>query len=189
MKGPYTFGPHLISAGQIFLKTKHSLGLVNLKPIYHRRKPIDSIPSFRCCASGHVLVISRRSVPRFLDLNPEEVSDMFQAAQRIGRVIEKEYGSSSLTIACQDGPAAGQTVPHCHVHVIPRRLGDYKDNDDIYDDISRNTAELLTAPGNEGESTAAPVGKKGVDNDERVARSEQDMAAEASRLELLLQQE
>ncbi|KAG9323907.1 hypothetical protein KVV02_006273 [Mortierella alpina] len=173
MKGPYSFGPHWISAGQIFLKTKHSLGLVNLKPI---------LP-------GHVLVISRRNVPRFLDLNPEEVSDMFQAAQRIGRIIEKEYGGSSLTIACQDGPAAGQTVPHCHVHIIPRRLGDYKDNDDIYDDISRNTAELLTASGNTGEPAAASVDKKGVDNDERVARSEQDMAAEASHLESLLQQE
>ncbi|KAF9982363.1 hypothetical protein BGZ75_006235 [Mortierella antarctica] len=114
---------------------------------------------------------------------------MFQAAQRIGRIIEKEYGGSSLTIACQDGPAAGQTVPHCHVHIIPRRLGDYKDNDDIYDDISRNTAELLTASGNTGEPAAASVDKKGVDNDERVARSEQDMAAEASRLESLLQQE
>ncbi|KAF9966518.1 hypothetical protein BGZ70_002066 [Mortierella alpina] len=84
---------------------------------------------------------------------------------------------------------AGQTVPHCHVHVIPRRLGDYKDNDDIYDDITRNTTELLTASGNTEECAAAPVDKKGVDNDERVARSEQDMAAEASRLELLLQQE
>ncbi|KAF9280140.1 hypothetical protein BGZ68_007464 [Mortierella alpina] len=149
---------------------------------------IDSIPLSHSFVSGHVLVISRRNVPRFLDLNPEEVSDMFQAAQRIGRVIEKEYGGSSLTIACQDGPAAGQTVPHCHVHVIPRRLGDYTDNDDIYDDISRNTAELLTASGDTKETATAPVDKKGVDNDERVARSEQEMAAEASRLESLLQE-
>ena len=80
-------------------------------------------------------------------------------------------------------------MPHCHVHVIPRRLGDYTDNDDIYGDISRNTAELLTASGDIEEIAAAPGHKKGVDNDERVARSEQDMAAEASRLESLLQQE
>ncbi|KAK3832151.1 MAG: hypothetical protein JOS17DRAFT_743142 [Linnemannia elongata] len=81
----YRFGPHTISAGQVFLKTKYSLGLVNLKPI---------LP-------GHVLVISRRYVPRFLDLSPEEVNDMFQSAQRIGKIIEKEYGATSLTIACQ----------------------------------------------------------------------------------------
>ncbi|KAF9898128.1 hypothetical protein BX616_004457, partial [Lobosporangium transversale] len=96
MANTYRFGPHIIPASQIFFRSKYSLGLVNLKPI---------LP-------GHVLVISRRSVPRFLDLNADEVSqtgggggkrvsDMFQSAQRIGKVIEKEYNSTSLTIACQ----------------------------------------------------------------------------------------
>ncbi|KAG0053412.1 hypothetical protein BGZ83_001178 [Gryganskiella cystojenkinii] len=131
--------------------------------------------------SGHVLVISRRNVPRFLDLSPEEVSDMFQSAQRIGEVIEKEYGGSSLTIACQDGPAAGQTVPHCHVHIIPRRLGDFTDNDDIYGEITKNTTELLTRKDAEIRAT-----KHGVDFEERTPRSEEEMAKEATRLELLL---
>lgn len=167
----YMFGPHTISAGQVFFKTKYSLGLVNLKPI---------LP-------GHVLVISRRNVPRFLDLSPEEVSDMFQSAQRIGHIIEKEYGGSSLTIACQDGPHAGQTVPHCHVHVIPRRLGDYVNNDDIYTDITNNTAELLTK--DMPTATAATVVlHKGVDNEDRRPRTEEEMAQEATRLELLMGQ-
>ncbi|KAF9582906.1 hypothetical protein BGW38_010602 [Lunasporangiospora selenospora] len=122
----------------------------------------------------HVLVISRRNVPRFLDLTPEEVSDMFQSAQRIGKVIEKEYGATSLTLACQ-------TVPHCHVHVIPRRLGDFVNNDDIYDEISKNTALLLTKAETEEDLP------KGVDNEERKARSEADMAKEALRLESLLE--
>ncbi|KAG0370634.1 hypothetical protein BGZ54_005144 [Gamsiella multidivaricata] len=159
MTNIYKFGPHTITAGQIFLKSKHSLGLVNLKPI-----------------------LPRRSVPRFLDLSPEEVSDIFQSAQQIGRVVEQEYGGTSLTVACQDGPQAGQTVPHCHVHIIPRRLGDYVDNDDIYEDITRNTNELLTLS---EDGVNEPI-KKGVDNDERKARSEDDMTAEAARLAWLL---
>ncbi|GJJ68852.1 bis(5'-adenosyl)-triphosphatase [Entomortierella parvispora] len=163
----YKFGPHSISAGQVFMKTTHCLGLVNLKPI---------LP-------GHVLVISRRNVPRFLDLSPEEVTDMFQSAQRVGKIIEKEYGATSLTIACQDGPAAGQTVPHCHVHVIPRRLGDFENNDDIYDEIARSTAELLT---NDDAIAAAGAAKHGVDFEERAPRTEEEMAKEAARLESLL---
>ncbi|KAF9319998.1 hypothetical protein BG003_007524 [Podila horticola] len=173
----YKFGPHTISAGQVFLKTKYSLGLVNLKPI-----------------------LPRRNVPRFLDLSPEEVKDMFQSAQTIGRIVEKEYGGTSLTIACQDGPHAGQTVPHCHVHVIPRRLGDYVNNDDIYADIASNTAELLTkdiptitmvgdtVKITTAMGTATVVAHKGVDNEDRKPRTEQDMAQEAARLELLLRE-
>ncbi|KAG0307321.1 hypothetical protein BGZ98_000556 [Dissophora globulifera] len=133
-------------------------------------------------SSGHVLIVSRRPVPRFLDLTPEEVSDMFQSAQKIGKIIEKEYDASSLTIACQDGPDAGQSVPHVHVHVIPRRLGDFANNDDIYDQIGHNTREYLT------ELDAAPVLHKGVDNEERSPRTEQEMAVEATRLTSLLEQ-
>ncbi|KAF8939506.1 hypothetical protein BGZ47_008145 [Haplosporangium gracile] len=162
MSTVYKFGPHTINAGQVFLKTQYSLGLVNLKPI---------LP---------------RNVSRFLDLSPEEVSDMFHSAQRIGKVVEKEYGATSLTIACQDGPAAGQTVPHCHVHVIPRRLGDFVNNDDIYEKITANSSELLKHPEKLAVVLANTVGGKGVDNEERQPRTEKEMAQEASRLESLL---
>jgi len=33
----------------------------------------------------------------------------------------------------QDGPKAGQTVPHVHVHILPRKDGDFENNDEIYD--------------------------------------------------------
>ncbi|KAF9978088.1 hypothetical protein BGZ73_003828 [Actinomortierella ambigua] len=88
---------------------------------------------------------------------------MFQTAHRVGKVIEREYHATSLTIACQDGPHAGQTVPHVHVHIIPRRLGDYIDNDEIYADITRHTHDLCTvstrsspAPYSALDETASP---------------------------------
>lgn len=36
----------------------------------------------------------------------------------------------------QDGPQAGQTVPHVHIHVLPRKQGDFENNDEIYNEVS-----------------------------------------------------
>ena len=44
-------------------------------------------------------------------------------AQRVGAAAEPHFGATSLTLAIQDGPQAGQTVPHLHVHVLPRSVG------------------------------------------------------------------
>ncbi|KAG2614614.1 bifunctional bis(5'-adenosyl)-triphosphatase/adenylylsulfatase FHIT-like isoform X2 [Panicum virgatum] len=45
-------------------------------------------------------------------------------------------------ITYQDGPEAGQTVPHVHIHVIPRKKGDFEKNDEIYDAIDVKEKEL-----------------------------------------------
>ena len=41
----------------------------------------------------------------------------------------------------QDGPAAGQTVPHVHIHVLPRKPGDFEKNDEVYDELDRGEAQ------------------------------------------------
>ncbi|CDS11410.1 hypothetical protein LRAMOSA03673 [Lichtheimia ramosa] len=140
----YQFGPHVIPEAQVFFKSKFCIGLVNLKPI----------------TPGHVLVVSRRNVPRVKDLNPEEIADIMISAQTIGNVVEKQFGCTSLTTVIQDGPQAGQTVPHVHMHVIPRRMGDWANNDDIYEELG-------------GKS------KVRVDNEEREPRSAEEMKKEA----------
>ncbi|KAM6062083.1 bis(5'-adenosyl)-triphosphatase isoform 2-T3 [Chlamydotis macqueenii] len=45
---------------------------------------------------------------------------------------------SSLRFKGQDGPEAGQTVKHVHVHVLPRRAGDFSRNDDVYEELQRH---------------------------------------------------
>lgn len=103
---------------QIFYRSTLSYALVNLKPI----------------VKYHVLVIPKRVVSRLHELSPAEISDLFISASHIGRVLEKEAGAKSLTVAVQDGEWAGQSVPHCHVHVLPRVPGDFKPLDKIYDE-------------------------------------------------------
>jgi len=113
------FGPHPITQDQIFYSSDSSLALVNIRPV---------LP-------GHVLVIPRRRVPRFTNLSNEEVNDLWSTAKMVGKVLENYYKSSSLTFTIQDGPEAGQSVPHVHIHILPRNKDDVfqsNNNDEIY---------------------------------------------------------
>ncbi|KAI9481472.1 MAG: fragile histidine triad protein [Benjaminiella poitrasii] len=141
----YRFGPHIIHECQIFFKSKLTIGVVNLKPI----------------ALGHVLVIPKRNTPRLADLDKDESIDLMLSAQQIGNAVEKHYNCSSLTMTIQDGPQAGQTVPHVHMHIIPRKKGDWENNDDVYEELDK---------------------KKGVDNEDRQPRTLEEMKQEADEL-------
>ena len=66
----------------------------------------------------------RRVVPRLSDLSQDEVVDLFLTVQRVGHMVERVYSASSLNIAMQDGVEAGQSVPHVHTHIIPRKAAD-----------------------------------------------------------------
>ncbi|KAK1158584.1 bis(5'-adenosyl)-triphosphatase-like [Acipenser oxyrinchus oxyrinchus] len=142
----FRFGQHAVKASAVFLQSELSFALVNRKPV---------VP-------GHVLVCPLRSVERFRDLRPEEVADLFQTTQRVSAVLENHFCGTSLTIAIQDGPEAGQTVKHVHVHVLPRKRGDFEKNDSIYDELQKNDKEAEDIPAK--------------------WRSEEEMAAEADDL-------
>ncbi|KAL1722345.1 HIT-like domain-containing protein [Schizophyllum commune] len=113
---------------QVFYKSAQSFALVNLKPI---------VP-------GHVLVVPTRVVPRLTDLDDSELSSLMKSVQRVGRVVERAFGADALTIACQDGKAAGQSIPHVHFHILPRKLtGDrFANNDDIYPELEKSEGGL-----------------------------------------------
>jgi bis(5'-adenosyl)-triphosphatase len=82
-----------------------------------------------------VLVAPKRVVKRFAGLTHDEVTDLFVSAQKVLSAIEREYNATSCTLAIQDGQDAGQTVEHVHLHIVPRRPGDFQRNDDVYDKV------------------------------------------------------
>ncbi|KAF5930676.1 hypothetical protein HYC85_031549 [Camellia sinensis] len=63
-------------------------------------------------------------------------------AQKVGSRLENYHKASSLTLTIQDGPQAGQTVPHVHIHILPRKSGDFEKSDDAYDAIDEKEKEL-----------------------------------------------
>ena len=74
---------------------------------------------------GHALVVPRRHAVFIHELTPAERAAMMEAAARISLAqaaagLPREGG----TLVVNDGPAAGQHVPHAHLHVIPRARGD-----------------------------------------------------------------
>lgn len=76
---------------------------------------------------GHALVIPRRHVASFFDITAAERAAMFELLEQTKAVIDKEHAPDGYNIGINDGAAAGQTVMHLHMHLIPRYLGDATD--------------------------------------------------------------
>ncbi len=76
---------------------------------------------------GHTLVIPRRHVTSFFDLTAAERESLFVLLDSAKRRLDEEMKPSAYNIGINDGPAAGQTVPHAHIHLIPRYAGDVTD--------------------------------------------------------------
>ena len=68
-------------------------------------------------------------------MTPDEVQDLFMTVQAAQKMIESYTNASSSTICIQDGKDAGQTVEHVHIHILPRKPGDFEKNDDIYEKL------------------------------------------------------
>ena len=76
---------------------------------------------------GHTLVIPKRHIGSWFEITPEEQSAMLDLLGRAKAVLEEEFKPDGYNIGINDGPTAGQTVPHLHMHLIPRYKGDLED--------------------------------------------------------------
>ena len=78
-------------------------------------------------APGHTLVIPRRHVATFFDASPEEHVALLAGVLETKRALDAELHPDGYNVGFNAGAAAGQTVMHAHVHVIPRFAGDVSD--------------------------------------------------------------
>jgi histidine triad (HIT) family protein len=75
-------------------------------------------------ADGHVLVVPEAHVARVEDLSPSDADALFRAVVAIAGPAREAVGAAGSTIGVNNGEATGQTVPHVHVHIVPRWPGD-----------------------------------------------------------------
>jgi diadenosine tetraphosphate (Ap4A) HIT family hydrolase len=76
---------------------------------------------------GHTLVVPKRHVRSFFDLGSEERQALMELLEAAKLVLDAEYRPAAYNIGINDGPLAGQSVPHVHIHLIPRYQGDRED--------------------------------------------------------------
>ena len=75
-------------------------------------------------SKGHLLIIPFRHVPDFFSMTVEEKQAMVGLIDACKGVIEENFQPAGYNLGINVGAAAGQTVMHCHCHVIPRYAGD-----------------------------------------------------------------
>ena len=131
-----------IAAGEvpaaIVLDDAAAVGFLDIRPVF----------------KGHVLVAPRGHVPTLAELPPAQLAPFFGAVTRVARAVEAGLGADGTFVAINN--KVSQSVPHLHVHVVPRRKKDglrgffwprerYAD-DAEEQDFARRIAAALPAP-------------------------------------------
>jgi diadenosine tetraphosphate (Ap4A) HIT family hydrolase len=74
-----------------------------------------------------MLIVPNRHVPNYFDCTEDEVKELWQSVVIAKQLVEKEHQPDSYNIGINVSKAAGQSVPHTHIHLIPRYEGDVED--------------------------------------------------------------
>lgn len=73
---------------------------------------------------GHVIVAAKSHAETLMDLTADQAGAAFRTARRIARAVEGAFEPGGITVVQANRPVGEQTVPHFHLHVVPRHTGD-----------------------------------------------------------------
>ena len=76
---------------------------------------------------GHLLIIPRRHFSSLFEATDEEVAYLWELITRAKVLLDEDFHPAGYNIGVNDGIPAGQTIPHLHIHLIPRNPGDMDD--------------------------------------------------------------
>ncbi len=96
-------------------------------------------------ADGHVLVVPRAHTACVEDLSPAAADALFRTVVRLAGPVRTALGAAGTTVAINNGDATGQTIPHVHVHIVPRWDGDGAGS--LHSIFPRTTTRLLPEVG------------------------------------------
>ena len=93
---------------EIVAKDEHAVAFLDIAPL----------------ADGHTVIVPRAHVATIEEMAPDDARGLFQTVARLAGPVRKAVGGAGNTIGINDGAATGQTIPHVHVHIVPRRSDD-----------------------------------------------------------------
>jgi len=101
----------------IFAKIlRHEIPAVKVFEDEHTLAFMDVMPQ----AQGHTLIISKEPAENLLELSPEGAAHLIQTTRKIAKAVNKAFKPDGVMINQFNGAAAGQSVFHVHMHVVPR---------------------------------------------------------------------
>ena len=89
----------------------------------HTKAFIDTYPA----SPGHTLIIPKRHFATYFEATEDEIEAIGKALKAAKKILDKEFSPDAYNIGVNNGEAAGQSVMHLHVHLIPRYKGDVED--------------------------------------------------------------
>jgi len=116
-------------AVESFLSSPNFLAIYNIAP---------ALP-------GHSLVIPKRHIESLFELTDEEVAEFMLLGRNVAKLITMALNTDAFDWAIQEKAAAGQTVNHLHMHVIPRKLGDLPNPGDWYFELEKSEQHIDSA--------------------------------------------
>jgi diadenosine tetraphosphate (Ap4A) HIT family hydrolase len=78
-------------------------------------------------SEGHVLIVPKRHTANYFDLTNEEQTDCFSLLNKAKKIIQDKCNPDGFNVGINVNESAGQTVPHAHIHLIPRNNGDVEE--------------------------------------------------------------
>lgn len=94
---------------------------------------------------GHSLVIPKRHVESLFELSEEETGELMKLGRKTAKLLSIVFNTDAFDWAIQEKEAAGQSVPHLHMHVVPRKIGDLPNPGDWYQEIEKASIHIESA--------------------------------------------
>ena len=100
-------------------------------PFYEKEKLAENDHAFAVydkypVSEGHTLVVPKKEIADLFELEAEEYHACFDLVKQVRKMLIDVYQPQGFNVGINNSPVAGQTVPHAHIHVIPRYEGDVK---------------------------------------------------------------
>ncbi len=94
---------------------------------------------------GHAVLIPKKHIANIFEMDEDTASKIFVIAAKVAKAMQEELKCDGLNILQNNGDAAGQTVFHFHIHLIPRYIGDSVRITWAHDSYKAGEAEMIAA--------------------------------------------